>query len=158
MLVTLFATRRTPVARAQMVTTPRIPSKIGAFGTIGAHVFGRKPITKLTYITREQSATVTGGAATIMDLKERKMISIDHRRKSLLRDDVRRDGQMFPASSEADMEGQAQAQAEQQGDTKVDYTFDVVVNDLGESDNIKGYKVDTNSSRSRVELHGRGNR
>ena len=55
-------------ASAQMVQyTTETTFKIDAFGAIG-RMFGRKPMTSTTYVTREQMATVTGDAARCFDV------------------------------------------------------------------------------------------
>jgi len=132
-------------ASAQMVQyTTETTFKIDAFGAIG-RMFGRKPMTSTTYVTREQMATVTGDAGSIISLPDRMLTSVDFKRRTYT--EMTFDQMVAMAEQVAtDIEADAQEAREESpagaDSVKVTYDFDVSVDDLGESETISGFSTD----------------
>ena len=126
--------------------------KIDAFGAIG-RMFGRKPVTSTTYVTRERMATVTGDAGSIISLPDRMLTSVDFKRRTYT--EMSFDQLVSMAENmAADMQGEVEEAREEAPagaeSVNVTYDFDVSVDDLGETETISG--VSTERKLITIEL------
>ncbi len=139
-----------PTASAQMVQyTTETTFKIDAFGVLGG-MLGRKPVTSMTYVTRDRMATVTGDAGSIVSLPDRILTSVDFKRRTY-REMTFEQMVAMAENMAADVQQEANDAAPAEGDSvRVTYEFDVSVDDLGETETISG--VSTERKLITIEL------